>query len=1199
MALVVGASRMGYIRRLEVKGFKSFGPRPVTINFEPGFTVVTGPNGSGKSNIADAILFALGENSPRTLRAAQGRLVGVIYDPKKEPASEQAPEDRPLSCRVTLQIDNNDRKIPLDSSQVTITRELRKDSESSYYLNGRKSTKTVIADLLEVSGLSPGGLNIIPQNAPTRVADLTPDEKRKMIEEIIGIARFEEKKIEAQKQLASADTKLQIELARTGEMKTQIEKLEVQRNDLLRFGQLESQVNWLRAVQTSRKVVELRQKLASLKKVEEETAMRLEAARKKKDEFEARMTSAQTEKDKFILEIIQGGGPGPTAVRSEMESSKFRLERLFSETQAREQNVTRLETETIPSLRTIILDKKRQTASAQSTVDTIFENEQKLEARRRETSIQVDEVRKAEETLRGTLERKRRELDRIEQKLQELRLSLAAIDLEANGINANLGVEKKRLDELAERGSGFSQVLEQLDSNAGQLFELLEKATEELGGIETNLNKMEKNREAISESIGVAGGTLEKVMGEISFQAAKRALSKEIATEREEQTRLHDLCERGGVAGYLGRLSDLISFPNRLRTAVSIVLDRWTNAFVVEDMRSMTAFIKTARRLNIKSLAVIPLSEVERTPAVRVGASTGVIGPLASVIKAEKRYQGLINFVAGDAILVETEAVGYMLAAEGFRTVTPKGEIFDLGGRAFTFGYHDIFANILQGLEDIEDVEEIENALQSLKGAISKRKQQLLTIENDARSLGKDRVKKIVSVAALKAEVETVSRLSKRYKGIFRSMNQDHLNQQRVVERLSKKFASLTEKEASIEKGIFSLTKAAEEIKSLELERILAELEASREDFTLRVNEVSSKLAEVHLTYSREKADLEQMLLPSYEKIKQDLEAAESQFAEDKAFVSNAKKEVQELAKKVTELETQLQKILEASANSRPVIEEYESKLRRLKQERDSTERTVSTVEREVFSVQQGASTTQDKIEQALSSLRFWGYESVLEIFEGSDQLLSQLEMEYEELARSVNKVAEREYEVVYDNYRNLSTRINELEQERNSIVRFIESVDSEKKKVFASSFETINSEFGAIFKRLTGGTAFLELEKPDDIFSGGLYMMASFRGKPAWESSSMSGGEKSVTAVSLILAIQKVNPHPFYLFDEIDQNLDMANTSSLAAFLRERSNEAQIITITLKADMVAESNVSYGVYSVGGVSRFVKTNLEVQVKGG
>ena len=161
---------MGYIRRLEVKGFKSFGPRALTITFEQGLNVVTGPNGSGKSNIADAILFALGENSPRVLRAAQGRLTGLIYDPKREAAeaqrgtdgdgpaerpSREFTEERPPSCRVSLQIDNTDRKIPVDTDLVTLTRELTKNGENSYFLNGKKSTKSMIADFLEVSGLSP------------------------------------------------------------------------------------------------------------------------------------------------------------------------------------------------------------------------------------------------------------------------------------------------------------------------------------------------------------------------------------------------------------------------------------------------------------------------------------------------------------------------------------------------------------------------------------------------------------------------------------------------------------------------------------------------------------------------------------------------------------------------------------------------------------------------------------------------------------------------------------------------------------------------------------------------------------------------------------------------------------------------------------------------------------------------------------
>src|SRR5207253_770850 len=164
-----------------------------------------------------------------------------------------------------------------------ITRELRSDGENSYYLNGKKNPKGVIADLLDVAGLAPGGLNVIPQNAATRVADLTPDEKRNMIEEVVGIARFDEKKAEAQKQLA-----------RTGEMKSQLEKLESQRNDLLRFTALESQVNWLRAVQTSRRIVEQREKLNSLRAIEEELRKKLEEVSRRKEEYENRITTTET-----------------------------------------------------------------------------------------------------------------------------------------------------------------------------------------------------------------------------------------------------------------------------------------------------------------------------------------------------------------------------------------------------------------------------------------------------------------------------------------------------------------------------------------------------------------------------------------------------------------------------------------------------------------------------------------------------------------------------------------------------------------------------------------------------------------------------------------------------------------------------------------------------------------------------------------
>jgi chromosome segregation protein len=1189
---------MGYIRKLEVKGFKSFGAKALTVNFEPGLTIITGPNGSGKSNVADAILFALGENSPRALRAAQGRLIGLIYDPKRE-GEEAYQEERLSGCRITIQLDNSDRKVPIDSDLLSITRELKKDGESVYYLNGKKSPKGVIADLLDVAGLSPSGLNIIPQNAATRVAELTPDEKRKMIEEVVGIAKFDEKKVEAQKQLSQADTKLSIEMARTGEMKSQLEKLEIQRNDLLRFYQLESQVNWVRAVQISRQINDLRNKVNLLKRTEEEARKKLDDVVKRKEEFENKIINVEVEKDRFILEIIHGGGPGPTALRDEREASKFKLDRLVEEIQAKEEDLKRLETETIPSLRVIISEKKKQITSAQSTVDYLLSTEEKLEVKRKEIAFKLDEVRSAEETLRITIERKKKQLAKIDEKLTELKSRLTMIDIDAGSVYANLSVEKKRLDELNVRVQSFSEMFGKLDMSSKQLLELHTKATQELKGIDNTLTGIEQRKSSISQIIEAATKVLEKVANEVALESAKRSVTQELSEERIGLSRLQTLCDEGGIRGYLGRVTQFIGYPKQYAKAVQAVLDNWLNAFVVEDTRSMAALIKAARNLNARSFAVIPLSEVENTSKVIVERSAGVIGPLSSILKSDKRYEGLLNFIAADNVLVESEAIGYLLASEGFRTVTPKGEVFELGARAFKFGYHDAVANILEGLEDIEDAGELESAVRALRGAIVKRKQQLSSLEGEDKSFSKDRIKKIASVAALKAEIESISRFAKRYRALFRSLSQDQLKQQLVVDKLSRKTSALKEKRDSIEKGILSLETTAKEIKSLELDRLLAEIEASRNDLTLQINEQSQRITEVHLSYTREKANLEQILVPSYEKIKQDFEVAESQYENDRVFIHNARKEVTELTRHVAELDSRLQKVLEASANSKPVIEEYENKIRRLREEKASLERSSANLEKDTYSIEQSIISSQEKLDQIMSSLRFWGYTDVLEVFEGSDQLLSQLEFEYEELAKGVNKIAEKEYAAIYDNYRNLSIRINELERERNSIVKFIESVEAEKKKVFITAFNTINLEFGKIFNRLTGGSATLELEKPDEIFSGGVFMMASFKGKSAWESASMSGGEKSVTAVSLILAIQKINPHPFYLFDEVDQNLDQLNSSSLASFLKERSREAQIIAITLKPDLVAASDVAYGVYSVGGVSKMVRSRLEVQIKSG
>ncbi len=506
--------------------------------------------------------------------------------------------------------------------------------------------------------------------------------------------------------------------------------------------------------------------------------------------------------------------------------------------QKREESIRRLEAESIPTLRVLLNEKKKTITASTSAVESLSSTEEKLESKRKEVASQLEEVREAEEVLRATMEKRRKQSDRTTEKIAELTQSLSPLESEANVVNANLSVEKKRLDELDLKMKNFGELLDRLDSNTTQLFELQARTAHELGDIDQSLTQLEKRRMDLGRHIDIAGRVLEKAAGEVALTAVKKDLTDEISGDRVGHSRLKKLCEEGGINGYIGVLSQVIGYPSEYSRACASVMDKWMNAFLVEDVRAMTAVIKAGKRLNVKSFAVIPLSEVSSTPATEVDGSAGVIGPLAGVLRADRQYRGLVNFIAGDAVLVESEAIAYVLASEGFRTVTPNGEVFELGGRAFAYGLHDVLQNILQSLEDIEDIGEVENAVDALKAAIEKRKQILTSLEADGRALSKDRVKKIASVAAMGAEAETVSRLTKRYRAVFRSQKQERDNQQKVVDRYLRRQQTLIARKESFSAEATALEASLREWETLELDRMLTELEGSRNDLTLQLNEL-------------------------------------------------------------------------------------------------------------------------------------------------------------------------------------------------------------------------------------------------------------------------------------------------------------------------------------------------------------------------
>jgi chromosome segregation protein len=1173
-----------FIRRLEIKGFKSSGPRPVAINFEKGFTVITGPNGSGKSNIADAIMFAIGENSPKQLRAGTGKLTGLIFDPRKE---DTAGTERPSSCRVSIQFDNSDRKILVDSDVVTVARELKDDGENVYYLNGRKTTRGSVTEILDLAGLTAGGLNIVPQGAATRVADLTPEEKRRVIEDTVGIAKFDERKAEAQRQLSQADQRLEVAMARIGEMKSTLEQLDTQRNDLIRVNLLQNQINYLTAVQTSKRIRELKEKLSSMRAQEQEVAARIADLTARMNDYEARALAVESEKTRFIVDVIQGGGSGPVQLQVQLGALRSELDDLESDFKVAQENIAQLEGEAIPQLKQVVSAKQKEVTASNANVRQLTAEVAKLDGRRLEQSARLKDFFNAGETLRSTIDKNAKRSARITVRLADLGQKLNAAELSINAASASLGAEKKRLDELKVRVDGYSEVLGKLDSSTKKLFELYDGSTRELNAIDSDLGGVDKTREALLSSIEAANRTLAKATAEVSREEAFKRISESLSRDRTGQANLQEFCESGGVPGYVGRLGQLVKYPPAYAKAVNAIMGRWTGAFVVQDLTAMTRLIKAAKSLKAKSFSVIPLSEVRRTKEVDVERSAGVIGTLSSVIKCDGEFQGAVNFLAGDTVLVDTEAIGYILSSEGVRAVTVSGETFEPGSKAFTFGYQEALMNLMEGLENLEGTEEIEDAVGALKKAIDRRKSQLDSLDTESKSLTRDRVRKIVSTTSLRAEAATIARMSSRYKAVFRNLNAEYQRQEKVVERLQARVTASTEQRDSLATGAAALRLALADIQALGLESMMAELDATKQSLSSEIDSLRSRISDASLVLSREKANLENVLERALEDNEIDLSNAQEDLRSNKEFARDAPRRIRELTEQKTGLEQQIQKILDSSKRSQPVLDEYDAKIRRLREERDSVSRSIAGSQRDQATLAGQISTTQDRMDEAMGSVRMLGYTQELEVFETSDSLLAQVEAEYEEAVSLVNRGADRQYTEMYTNYKSLSVRNNELEKERVAIIGFIEDVEGEKMKVFMAAFEKVRAEFSGIFRRLTGGEAWLELESPDEVFAGGVSLMATFNERVS-ESLELSGGQRAVTGVSFILAMQAVQSHPFYMFDEIDAALDAVNSSSLARFFKERAAEAQIIAITLRDVFVAESSITYGVYSAGGISRVV-----------
>lgn len=1170
---------MVHIKKLEVYGFKSFGFRNTVVHFEKGLVAITGPNGSGKSNILDAIMFAIGENSPKAMRV--DKFQSLFHD-------AQNPGHRLV--RVSITFDNLDRGIPMDEDTVTLTREMEGlTGDSQYLLNGKKVSKTAIMELLEVVLSAPNKLNIVQQGMITRISELNSEERRKIVEDIVGLSYFDEKKAEAMKQLDEADRRLEVAFARMGEIRKRIDELEAERNDQLRYEQIGSELKRFKAVQISNNIRIVRNKLATSTQILDGNNQRSGQLTKQIDELRQEIEGLETEKSKFMEEVDAAN-------------------------KAKAQISTRTAA--------IVHDSERAKAmlgEAQRRIADIERRLPQIESGRQEIANRGDGMKSEAERLRADREQKHASLESLKARL--------------GGINADI----ERITAVISRYTGARQKLESRLKRLSSLKSTIELAgarTEEkintitykassgdaaMASLRTEIDAARTRISELEQGLKVDNAQLADTSKEIDgLREAKAALEHELAGSATLLSKADSMAikfeERASVArhamnedfaiaeltkdskkfGIRGLVRDLIRYEKSYERPVLAAGSEWMKAFVVDDVKAMIALAAYAKERRLPRLRIIPLDIVNRYRAGRksTGNDRSVLGSLSGVVYSE--YERLPEFLFSDTILVKNSSSAYMLARQGYRAVSVEGELFEPAGGSMALDFGSKISDLTKAILLGSSVEGLRDMLGKLSKVVEKKNAQLREAAERLVAAEAEKIKLDLNISnnesRLASEQETarakersLSELVSR-SGLLDSEGQSLATElagfRRRLELIAPSVERVSARLATIDESA-----AKAELASIQVERNQVVKQA--DGANIELNQITTALGGIE---SKLEFDGRQLAQMEEERVRLSME------------LEQRKKQIDELQSKSQSLEVELkslrdqeQQIIDSSGNAYGVLQEYERKIKALSEDERRLTKENNVLERESALLKKDVSDLTEKESRLTNDLVWLGYKILLDSMDVEAAII-ELSKEYEGVKSRINLRADEAYVQVMEGYRGMSSRRNQLESERNSIVSFIEQIVKEKKDMFMEAYNKVDTDISTTFSRLTGGTARLELENTDDVFAGGVMLLAAFPGKVARESTALSGGEKTITATVFLLALQSLKPSPFYLMDEVDAHLDAQNTERLSKVLTERSQNSQIIMVTLKDSTVAKASLIYGVYPRQGVSQVVKYRNPSQV---
>ena len=1167
-----------HLKRVEVENFKSFGRR-LAVPFLQGFTAITGPNGSGKSNIGDAVLFVLGPTSNKAIRA--GRLTDLIFNGGKDRTASK-------ECRVSLVFANEDRVIPVDEEEVTLTRVVRlsrsnaENYYSHFYVNGRPSSLTEFDTLLARSRISADGYNIVRQGDVTRIVEMTALERRRVIDGIAGITKFDSdlKAAEDEK------TKVQANLERLHIILDEIERhlgtLEREREAALKHKAVKDDLDVARAKSARRRVENLRAELASLHEAAAKHDRDRATLEGERDRVRAEIAEAEEKLTGIDRTIAERGGAEAEEMRrriDDLKATSVRAKELVNYAKGEATELKRERTSLEGDLKRVVKDlqkaeKLRDEASAAQTAA-----EASLVSRTAVLDALRDRIAKGT----GSAAELQRELAQMKVEHERLHGELHAVRLEADRQREAVQRLETRRAELTEQIGTVEFEIRDVDWEASELRKETGVTTQSSESLEKRLFAAKKREAKLTEDLRDLENAIRRLQNEYSLlKAEQKADEKASRGYTRAVEAVTEARNQGTLKGVHGTIAELARVQSKHELAMEIAAGGRMQAIVVESDEDAARAIDFLKKNKLGRATFLPLNKMapgrpagKPLMAVRDADAEGFA---VDLLQYDKKYAAAFWYVFRDTVVVKSLGAARRLMG-GVRLVTLEGDLIDAAG-AMTGGEAPQKGNMRFGAKGAEAVEKIAGQLREAIEQQEAAAADLAAAKEDIRKTEED-LRASTSTTGEKARrLLDLEKKRKEFEGRLKSVQEqkagadaEHSGAGAAVDAAVGRAAEIETRVRRIEadrddKGKLLLKATAKET-AAELERLIREVETLRESARDLASQSQTRSKEAELLAER-KAELDARVATNEGRAAEhdkNRKGGETQIeAADRELGILLKMEA-EASDELRGLHAQRDKAVQARA-------QFETKASQITDKLDTVVFMADAARGKV----PGAEEALADAEAQLAAMPVQPPATYDETLQELQATVRRLESALERLG-PVNMLALEEYDRQSERQKQVRVETEHLEAERTKLDGLVAEVTARKKEGFFRVFHEINKNFASVFGRLSdGGKAELLLEDEADPFTGGLLMRSQPKGKKVTRLEALSGGEKSLTSMAFIFAIQEYEPSPFYYLDEVDQNLDGINSELLARMVREESKHAQFIVVSLRKVTLKEADNIYGV---------------------